>query len=133
MVGVRDVFNVLSDTPCQLVPDRKITEFERALLLVSRRRLMAADVRIVADLRSLLTNNTHAAIFNDVEHLDNNTRTRVRDSSYPRISDPFFGHVSCQRQQQEMVGGWQAGRVIGDSLGQRRAGTRQAWPLGTLV
>lgn len=107
MVGVRDVFNVLSDTPCHLVPNRVITEFERALMLVSRRRLMALDTRIVADLHALLANNTHAAVFNDIDYLNNETRTNMRANNYPHISDPFFGHVSCGHWRWQKMGGGQ--------------------------
>ena len=94
MVGVRDVFHVLSDTPCHLVPGRVVTEFERALFLVSKRRLLAAEPRVMAELVTQLSNNTHMPTFHDVDYLDNQTSSNLRAQSYPVLSDPFFGHVS---------------------------------------
>jgi hypothetical protein len=44
MVGVRDVFSVLSDTVCHLVPGRQVSYFQRALFMVSRRRLEATSL-----------------------------------------------------------------------------------------
>lgn len=54
MVGVRDAFHVLADTPCDLVPGQLITEFERAVMLLSGRRLSAVPLHRYRELLAML-------------------------------------------------------------------------------
>lgn len=55
MVGVRDAFHVLADTPCALVGGGSaIAEFERALMIISRRRLLSVPAQRYRELLAML-------------------------------------------------------------------------------
>lgn len=72
MVGVRDNFHVLADTPCDLVPDKAVTEFERALMVVSRRRLLSVPTQRYRDLVAMLSSSRRlsSVLMKDLDFLE---------------------------------------------------------------
>lgn len=90
MVGVRDMYNMMSDTPCHLLGG-VFTEFERAQMVISRRRLLSRSTRFYKALLSQFTPNMHWGFYKDIEYLDNGSYHHWLQRQSP--IDSFSAHV----------------------------------------